>query len=135
MQVNKRVYGNFPDENMMNSSQIGKRMTYMSSFRTAWDICLHFAAAKEDGQRKGQKIHFYKVNDKLNSPILNNIINGHRCKTNSLLCKINVHKIIQRYLNTNQTKKVKPTDINVKRTYINMKQADAQIYINARWRS
>ena len=41
-------------------------------------------------------------------------------------------KINQRYLNTNQTQKVKPTDINVKRTYINMKQADAQI--NARWR-
>ena len=41
-------------------------------------------------------------------------------------------KINQRYLNTNQTQKVKPTDIDVKRTYINMKQADAQI--NARWR-
>ena len=73
------------------------------------------------GQRKGQKIQFYKINDKLNSAILNNIIIDLTCKTNSLLCKINVHKINQRYLNTNQTQKVKPTDINVKRTGSNMR--------------
>lgn len=46
--------------------------------------------------------------------------------------KKSIKKNDLRYLNTNQTHKVTPSDINVKRTYINMKQAEAQV--NARWR-
>lgn len=51
-----------------------------------------------------------------------------KMKTNSLLWNFFLHKINQIYLNTNRTQKVKQTYINAKRTYINIKEADAEIY-------
>lgn len=79
------------------------------------------------GQRKGQKIHFYKINGYLNSTKQNNIIYDHKCKTNSLLCNINIHKINQRCLYTNQTNKKKTNRHQHKTSRRTTKT-------NARWR-
>lgn len=68
-----------------------------------------------------------KDNGKLNSAIYNNIINDQNENQQSSL-KFFLHKINQIYLNTNQTQKVNQTYINAKRTCINIKQADAEIY-------
>lgn len=76
-------------------------------------------------QRRGQKIHCYKINGNLNSTIKNNIINDHKCKTNCLLAiQIYIKSTKGIFIQINQ-QNGKPTYINAKRTDINIKQAQA----------